>query len=126
MSGWLHLLVPTSCGWIPCPKSVITVNCLCQPGTSKAELLSIDKNEIIKQFQLFGGCPRYCLSIDDHFILNAEKDIDKIISEIKGFQQLKEFFTCRFNVKSTVHCILHYTLDDIAFFLQNLKKHLHQ
>jgi hypothetical protein len=36
--------------------------------------LNIDKNKLIQRFTLFGGCATYCLSVDEHFVMNAGRD----------------------------------------------------
>jgi hypothetical protein len=44
------------------------------------------------------------------------EEIENIISEITGFQELKKFFTQSFNVRSAIHRIVHYIPENNGFF----------
>jgi hypothetical protein len=76
-------------------------------AANEALELNIDKKELVRRFTLFGGCARYCLSTDDAFVLRTEKEIETTISEIYDLDDLNNFFTPTFDVKSVVHHLMH-------------------
>jgi Crinkler effector protein N-terminal domain len=74
--------------------------------------LNIDKNELIKQYALFGGSARYCLSTSPTFISSARSDIDTFISEINDIFELKKLFIGTSNIKDVVHHIMQFIPED--------------
>jgi hypothetical protein len=120
MSGWSHLLVPTSHGWIPCAQ-----HCkLFMPTWDISELLAaneelelnINTNEINNRFALFGGSARYCLSVEDEFVSAGKLDIESALAKINGFDQLRDCFFGNADLNTVVHRLMYYCPENNPIF----------
>jgi hypothetical protein len=74
----------------------------------KALGLNIDEEEIQRRYAVFGGSPRYCLSMDDEYIKEGEEEITKAIETIRGFNELKKLFHGIASEDKVVHCLMNY------------------
>jgi hypothetical protein len=71
--------------------------------------LEIDSEVLAKRYKLFGGIPRYCLTLDSRFYEKGKRKLLEGVDKIKSFQDVKDCFTMNsLPLGRVVHRLLHY------------------
>jgi hypothetical protein len=69
--------------------------------------LSIDDEELMKRYSLFGGSARYCLSVDTDFVAQGKVDLKQALSKIKSLADVQSCFGGSSDLGGTVHRLMH-------------------
>jgi hypothetical protein len=71
--------------------------------------LDIDSDDLAKRYKLFGGIPRYCLTLNSRFYDKGVRKLLEGVDKIKSFQDIKDCFSMNsLPLGRVVHRLLHY------------------
>ena len=78
--------------------------------------LKLEVKTIQDRFHLFGGVPRYCISVSPNFVLLAQRHLSLCLSALDNFDTMKGFF----QNKSDLEYVFHIFPESIATGEKNL------